>query len=372
MSSLVRRGNLWYLRWSENGIDHGRSTKIRIDLDPRGLLARQVQRDFDSSRARQTAGIEDEVVSIADGFSRYLLSIRQATPGWQAATRARVARLTAWLSDRRIETWDRITPALLDDLISERSMAVAPKTVVYDLDLIKATARLLNRSRKIRPLPVDSWPSVKRAISPRPDRIGAYSPSEIEAILRYLNTPRRQKWRAIILALAYLGCRWSELVRLRVSDVRLEPPAVRIESRKTARHTGELLRWVEIHPRLLPVILEQIAGKRLDDRVFGLPGGAIQQQAIKLMERVCSRLGIQYRRLHGLRHAWITSLLRAGVPLAIVMRAAGHRNIATTQRYLHVAADNPGWITNALPTGDTPTDTPDPQKTAENGIKSAG
>lgn len=360
MSSLILRGKTWYLKWSDCGRDRWRSTHLRLNDDPKGNLARQVQRDFDSSRARQTAGIEDESVPILAGFERYLLTIRQATDLWQAATRARAARLAAWFAERRIDTWDQISAALLDDLIAERSKAVSPKTVIFDLDLIKATARLLNRSRTIRPLPVDQWPSIRRALAARPERIGAYSQPEIEAILRFLDTPKRQRWRQLVLGLAYLGCRWSELQRVTVADVRLEPPAVRLESRKTGKNVATQHRWVEIHPRLMVTVRELMAGKRVSDRVFPQVPGV---EALKLMERTTRRLGIQYRRLHGLRHAWITSLLMAGVPVAAAMQMAGHRNLATTQRYLHVADDQRGWVQLAIPV--TPSDTPIPQKTAE-------
>ncbi|MDC3987570.1 tyrosine-type recombinase/integrase [Polyangium jinanense] len=36
-----------------------------------------------------------------------------------------------------------------------------------------------------------------------------------------------------------------------------------------------------------------------------------------------------------LRHYAITSWLRAGIPVHVVQRMAGHKHLATTQRYVH-------------------------------------
>ncbi len=50
---------------------------------------------------------------------------------------------------------------------------------------------------------------------------------------------------------------------------------------------------------------------------------------------MCSTLGIQYKRFHGLRHTAATYLLHAGVDLRTVMNLLGWKNLETAQRYLH-------------------------------------
>jgi integrase len=51
------------------------------------------------------------------------------------------------------------------------------------------------------------------------------------------------------------------------------------------------------------------------------------------------RCGLEDVRLHDLRHSWASDAISAGVPLAVVGAALGHRQATTTQRYAHVHDD---------------------------------
>lgn len=51
--------------------------------------------------------------------------------------------------------------------------------------------------------------------------------------------------------------------------------------------------------------------------------------------------------LHSFRHTWITRALENGVDLRSVMTYAGHRNISTTQGYLHSSNDKQKMLIDA-------------------------
>ena len=51
--------------------------------------------------------------------------------------------------------------------------------------------------------------------------------------------------------------------------------------------------------------------------------------------RVSKRAGVEGWSVYCLRHYAITSWLRAGIPVHVVQRMAGHVNLSTTQRYVH-------------------------------------
>jgi site-specific recombinase XerD len=51
--------------------------------------------------------------------------------------------------------------------------------------------------------------------------------------------------------------------------------------------------------------------------------------------RVRRRAGLEEWSVYCLRHYAITSWLRAGVPVHVVQRMAGHKHLSTTQRYVH-------------------------------------
>jgi integrase len=57
----------------------------------------------------------------------------------------------------------------------------------------------------------------------------------------------------------------------------------------------------------------------------------------KVWEAGLERAGLADFRWHDLRHVHATWLRQQGVPLEVVQRSMGHKEIATTQRYAHVA-----------------------------------
>ncbi len=347
MSSLIKRDGSWHLQWYDaDGKQHKRSTRIRIADDPQGKIARQVQRDFDSRQAKSLAGLEDERLTVRDALSRHLASIRQTSARYRADCEARAKRLTDWFERQGVNLFDQIEPKHLDLLIEARQAeGIANKTIKYDLDQLKAAARLANRRRTVRPIPVETWPKVARTTSARPDRVGAYTLDEVTRLIEFLGKrQQRAHWQLPVKLLAYLGCRWGELTALRVGDIDLKssPPMVRIESRKTARNRKEQHRFVEVHPEILED-LQKITAKRPTEDLI-VPPGPDHHNATNVLSRACKALGIRYRRLHGLRHFWISTMLSKGVPIAVVMTMAGHRNLSTTQGYLHLDPRQTGYI----------------------------
>lgn len=52
-------------------------------------------------------------------------------------------------------------------------------------------------------------------------------------------------------------------------------------------------------------------------------------------ERVRDRAGLAGWSVYALRHYAIIMWLRRGIPVHVVQKMAGHRNLATTQHYVH-------------------------------------
>jgi site-specific recombinase XerD len=50
---------------------------------------------------------------------------------------------------------------------------------------------------------------------------------------------------------------------------------------------------------------------------------------------VRDRVGLSGWSVYALRHYAITSWLRKGIPIHVVQKMAGHRNMSTTQHYVH-------------------------------------
>lgn len=66
MSALYKRGEYWHVAYHRNGKRVYRTTKVKVSVDPGETIARQVQRDLDSTDAKVTAGIFDHRTPVAD------------------------------------------------------------------------------------------------------------------------------------------------------------------------------------------------------------------------------------------------------------------------------------------------------------------
>lgn len=66
--------------------------------------------------------------------------------------------------------------------------------------------------------------------------------------------------------------------------------------------------------------------------------------------RTAERAGVEGWSVYCLRHYAITSWLRAGIPVHVVQRMAGHKNLSTTQRYVHFLKGDLEEAARRLPT----------------------
>lgn len=142
------------------------------------------------------------------------------------------------------------------------------------------------------------------------------------------------------------GLRPNEVRALRRRDVQLrygqdEPIGGFITVRRGSSHgeihtpkTGQ--REVPISPELARGLAPAMHGDR-DGHVvtnyLGRPWG--QFGLVQAFERVIQRAGLRGWSIYCLRHYAITSWLRAGIPVHVVQRMAGHVHLSTTQRYVH-------------------------------------
>ena len=57
-------------------------------------------------------------------------------------------------------------------------------------------------------------------------------------------------------------------------------------------------------------------------------------------KKVCAATGIKNFRFHDVRHSFGSHLVMAGADLVTVKELMGHKNLSTTQRYLHLAREH--------------------------------
>lgn len=155
------------------------------------------------------------------------------------------------------------------------------------------------------------------------------------------SSPRDMRDRAIILCVARLGLRASEVTQLRLEDLDWRNATVHVRARKTG------------HGALLP--LPQDLGRALTDYLQrGRPDTGVRQVFVlhwlrvgepisdsivgRAVERALRNAGIDApaRGANLLRHSLATDLLGHGATMKEIADVLGHRSLATTRIYASV------------------------------------
>ena len=168
-------------------------------------------------------------------------------------------------------------------------------------------------------------------------------PGEVDALVGALRTERD---RAMVEAMVLGALRRSEVLGLRLADVRVGERRVFIADGKGGRQ-----RLVPMSSRFFATLARYLDRERpkgtATDRVFvvlkeprrGRPLSAYGLDEI--IESARRRAGLAHGSCHELRHTCLTRLREAGMSLEALQAQAGHASIETTRVYLHLADD---WL----------------------------
>ena len=185
-------------------------------------------------------------------------------------------------------------------------------------------------------LPTPKQPS-KLPVVPSPDEV-----------LRFLDGVNSTKHRAILTTCYAAGLRVSEAISLCPSAIDSARMVVRVEQGK-----GRKDRYVMLSQRLLEVLRDYWRRTRPGGEwLFPglLPGRHIGREAVELAcHKARRRAGLDKPITpHSLRHAFACHLLESGTDLRTIQLLLGHRSLATTARYLHVACSKVCAATSPL------------------------
>lgn len=157
--------------------------------------------------------------------------------------------------------------------------------------------------------------------------------SEYE-VRKLLNAPANLKHRAILYTIYACGLRISELMNLRISDIRSEDGYVFIKGAK-----GKKDRRSVLSDHLLTVLREYYTKFRPVYWLFeGADGGKYSARSIQVIFRraqIKSNVN-PWCTPHTLRHSFATHLLENGENLRNIQTLLGHESSKTTEIYTHV------------------------------------
>ncbi|MBF0428315.1 MAG: site-specific integrase [Magnetococcales bacterium] len=138
---------------------------------------------------------------------------------------------------------------------------------------------------------------------------------------------------AVIRALILTGCRKGEILGLRWSDVNFEQGCLLLPDSKTGTKVVVMGAPALQHLAGLPRIQGNpyvFTGEKEGMALVGVP---------KVWEKVRNLAGLSDVTLHGLRHAFASVGVNAGLSLPVVGALLGHSSESMTARYGHLASD---------------------------------
>jgi site-specific recombinase XerD len=165
----------------------------------------------------------------------------------------------------------------------------------------------------------------------------------VEEVGRLLGVVRNLKHRTILMTLYGAGLRLTEALALTVTDLDSARRVIRVQHGK-----GRKDRYVDLSETLLAALRAYWHVYRPARCLFPgrSPDRPLDPTAVQhVCTRARRRAGLQKPvSPHTLRHCYATHLLEAGKDLRTIQVRLGHRALATTARYLHIAAGHQAGV----------------------------
>jgi integrase/recombinase XerD len=248
--------------------------------------------------------------------------------------------LSAFLMERGVPLLSVDTPVLATFVQGLAARALSARSQARYLSVVRGLFKHLRRSQQIHYDPTEllDAPSTTRRL---PTLLSA---AEVLCLIDApdLATPAGIRDRAMLTLMYASGLRVTELVTLRVGDVRAADGLVRVLGK------GDKERLVPVSEPALASVETYVARVRgtwagPEEPVLFVTArghGMTRQAFWKLVQRHALHAGISKRLSpHKLRHSFATHLLEGGADLRAVQTMLGHADIATTQVYTHVVTD---------------------------------
>lgn len=176
----------------------------------------------------------------------------------------------------------------------------------------------------------------------------------------------------IVLVLGYTGLRWGEARALKVEDIQEVPhPAFLVRRSWTEGYREKSTksyqtRRVPIPSRAWPLVKSFASGKSPKDRVFtSARGNPLHKSNFRRSAHWSTTM--RGRRIHDLRHTAATNWLLNGVNPRTVQAWLGHRDLSTTEIYIHYIGTSADETAIALVNSAVSSTGPSAGSTAKNG-----
>lgn len=253
-----------------------------------------------------------------------------------------------FIGDRKSNLFiSQIDRDLLNSFKHHRVRMVSPYTVNLELSGLRA---FLNEARKKKFLTANPFEEIHFLELPdKPLRKLSkeqYQRILFEARTRYPN-PKKDSFVPALITYIYTGCRKSELINLKWEQIDFENKVIKIYSHDDFETKTRGKNTIALHPKVIEELQKLDANT---EYVFPSPTGKrYTYRFYRKFKSIVKYLGLEWVRIHDLRHSIASYLAERGVSLSTIATILGHKNISTTMIYQHTAPSEVEAAINSLP-----------------------
>ena len=307
--------------------------------------ARKIEREMDEGIWRDLK--DADKILFASALKRYVenVSIKKRP------STCKRDQLSASHLNRRLGhlSLTQITNSKVAKYRDERLKEVSPHSVRIELALLSNLYNIARNEWKIGKVdnPVSG---IKKPQIPE-GRCPMLSQQQLEKLIEECGKSGAKLLLPFVLLALHTGCRSYELRSLRWSQVNIEAGYISLIGEEVKTHRRRTIPLTETAKQVLTELAHDY---ELIDRE-GQPRGLIfpsrnnpnkPRDMHKAFDAAVNRAGLNNLpgagklRIHDLRHCCGSALIMNGVDLETVRKLLGHRDITTTQRYLHVVDEH--------------------------------
>jgi integrase len=294
--------------------------------------------------AKEVPTLKDFAPRFLDGYAR---ANRQKPSGIAGKETILEVHLKPALGLKRLDAISNEDVQLLKMRLSEK----APKTVNNVLTVLNTLLKVAVEWGVIERLPCTV--RLLRTVKPT---ASFHDFAEYEALV---NVAASLDWRAelIVLLGGEAGLRCGEMMALEWRDVDLQKRQLCVQRSDWKGHVtepkGGRLRYVPLTVRLATALRRHrhLRGQRVLHQDDAERSPLTQKIVQDWVRRAARRAKAAHEGVHILRHTFCSHLAMRGAPARAIQELAGHQDLGTTQRYMHLS---PSAIESAIRLLDQP------------------
>lgn len=314
---------------------------------------------------KHKAGIETKTQYFGILADKWITAFFMNDGSLKDSTKARY--IAAW--DRRVKKLDlykmpldQVTALTIQEAYNNMALSGIP---ISEIKTIHKLMRKFYRYINLQRLGLDVTAPLtipKENINAADSDISVWTDDELKTIFNSFSGKEKHfRHRFLIVLAFYTGCRKSELLALKYEDITEDGVRVTKQIAEvsgglchdklrmktslgvTDPKTKESIRTVPLDPIVLDELKrhkiwhleEQMKNGYRTSFIFTTDSGEFYnaKNLDRALERFYKRIGIAPKTLHTYRHTYATILRRNGVPIEVVSKLLGHKDITTTAKY---------------------------------------